>query len=120
MTAYRRGAYFERRVKLDMESRGWWVIRAAGSHGPADLVCLKAGEPALLVQVKANALPHKREGIALAALAESIGAEALLAKRVGRKLVYQPADKEKLCHDPTSNRHRISRPPSRPALECLG
>lgn len=96
MTAYRRGAYFERRVKLDMESRGWWVIRAAGSHGPADLVAMKLGEAALLIQCKANALPHKREGIALAALAASIGAEALLAKREGRKLLYQPADSGKV------------------------
>jgi len=92
MTAYRRGVYFERRVRLDMEGRGWWVIRAAGSHGPADLVALKVGEPPLLIQVKADALPHKKEGIALAALAASVGAEGLLAKREGRKLVYRTAD----------------------------
>ena len=96
MTRYRQGYRFELRVKRDMESRGWWVIRAAGSHGPADLVCLKAGEPPLLLQCKANSVSHKREGIALAALAESMEAEALLALRVGHKLVYRPADKEKM------------------------
>ena len=96
VTRYRQGYRFELRVKADMESRGWWVIRAAGSHGPADLVGLKAGEPPLLLQCKANSVSHKREGIALAALAESMGAEALLALRLGRKLVYRPADAEKM------------------------
>ena len=96
VSRYRQGYRFELRVKADMESRGWWVIRAAGSHGSADLVCLKAGEPSLLLQCKANSMSHKREGIALAALAESMGAEALLALRVGRRLVYRPADKEKV------------------------
>jgi len=96
MTRYRQGYRFELRVKRDMESRGWWVIRAAGSHGPADLVCLKAGEPPLLIQCKADSVSHKREGIALAALTESIGAEALLALRVRRRLVYRPADKDKM------------------------
>jgi Holliday junction resolvase len=96
MTRYRQGYRFELRVKADMESRGWWVIRAAGSHGPADLVCLKAGEPPLLLQCKANSVSHKREGIALAALAEKMEAEALLALRLGRKLVYRPADAEKM------------------------
>jgi hypothetical protein len=50
----------------------------------------------LLLQCKANSVSHKREGIALAALAEKMGAEALLALRLGRKLLYRPADKEKL------------------------
>ena len=94
MTRYRQGYRFELRVKADMESRGWWVIRAAGSHGSADLVGLKAGEPALLLQCKADSARHKREGIALAALAESIDAEALLVRRVKRRLVYEPADQD--------------------------
>jgi Holliday junction resolvase len=89
MTAYRRGVHFENRVRRDFESRGWWVIRAAGSHGPADLVALKVGEPPLLIQCKADSRPHKHEGLGLAALAKSIGAEGLLALRVGRKLVYR-------------------------------
>jgi Holliday junction resolvase len=92
VTAYRRGVYFERRVRLDMESRGWWVIRAAGSHGPADLVALKLGEPPLLIQCKADARPHRKEGIGLAALAASVGAEGLLAKREGRRVVYRLPD----------------------------
>jgi len=95
VSRYTIGYRFERRVRQDFESRGWWVIRAAGSHGPADLVCLKIGEPPLLVQCKADSARHKKEGIALSALADSVGAEALLALRVGRKLVYLCADPEK-------------------------
>jgi len=95
MTRYAQGYRFEVRVRKDMESRGWFVIRAAGSHGPADLLCLKAGEPPLLIQCKANSARYKREGIALAAIADSVGAEALLAVKEGHKLVYRPADKEK-------------------------
>jgi Holliday junction resolvase len=46
------GAAKEREVMEIFVSYGWWVGRSAGSHGSADLVCLKAGEPSLLVQVK--------------------------------------------------------------------
>lgn len=37
-----------------MEAEGWWVSRAAGSLGDADLVALKVGELARLVEVKSN------------------------------------------------------------------
>lgn len=40
MTAYRRGADFERRVKQRLEEQGWTVFRTAGSHSPADLVAV--------------------------------------------------------------------------------
>lgn len=40
MTQYERGSNFERRVKKEMEARGFFVVRAAGSHGPADLVAI--------------------------------------------------------------------------------
>ena len=41
MTAYRRGADFERRVKARLEEQGWTVFRTAGSHSPADLIAFK-------------------------------------------------------------------------------
>lgn len=96
MTRYAQGYRFELRVKADMESRGWWVIRAAGSHGPADLVCLKRGEPPTFIQCKADSHGHKAERDRLAALAHWLGVDALLALRVGHKVVYEPADKSKL------------------------
>jgi len=35
---YRKGADFERKIKNKLESAGYFVIRSAGSKGPADLV----------------------------------------------------------------------------------
>lgn len=37
-----------------LEDEGWWVCRAAGSLGDADLVALKAFGHALLVEVKST------------------------------------------------------------------
>ena len=39
-----KGEDFEARVKADLESKGWFVVRSAGSRGPADLVAVKATE----------------------------------------------------------------------------
>ena len=45
----------ERQVRGWLEDRDYWVARAAGSFGDADLVALKVGERPLLVEVKATA-----------------------------------------------------------------
>jgi Holliday junction resolvase len=49
-----RGHNRERAVRKLMEAEGWWVSRAAGSLGDADLVALKAGFPPRLVEVKSE------------------------------------------------------------------
>lgn len=49
---YRAGVAFERKVKKEWESGGWYVTRAAGSHGAADLICLKPGELPVVIQCK--------------------------------------------------------------------
>lgn len=54
MTNYRRGAGRELRVAALYEANGWGVVRSAGSHGPADLVCMKAGRQTEVVQVKSD------------------------------------------------------------------
>lgn len=46
------GAAKEREVAERLEGEGWLVIRTAGSLGEADLVCLKAGQRPMLIQVK--------------------------------------------------------------------
>lgn len=46
-----RGAAFERRVKKILEGKGWYVTRAAGSHGCADLIAICPDEVAF-VQAK--------------------------------------------------------------------
>jgi Holliday junction resolvase len=48
---YARGAAFERKVAADLQTNGYVVVRAAGSHGKADVIGLKPGE-VVLVQCK--------------------------------------------------------------------
>jgi len=79
-----RGAQRERAVKAWLEDRDWWVARTAGSLGDADLVALKQGQPARLVEVKSTHRgpfhsfgPKDRADILFAA--ELAGCEAWLA-----------------------------------------
>jgi Holliday junction resolvase len=69
-----RGHDRERAVKRVLESEDWWVARAAGSLGDADLIALKDGRRPLLVEVKSTAQgpwerfgPKAREEFKLAA-----------------------------------------------------
>ncbi len=48
----RKGTDFEYRVKAYYVRRGYIVLRARGSLGPADLICLKEGERDIFVQCK--------------------------------------------------------------------
>ncbi len=48
---YLAGVRFERQVKKDMETNGFIVIRASGSHGPFDLVAV-GGNIVDLIQCK--------------------------------------------------------------------
>ena len=51
MTNYAKGANLERRAKAALESMGYSCVRSAGSHGGADIWCLRENG-GLLVQVK--------------------------------------------------------------------
>ncbi|HYJ33767.1 MAG TPA: Holliday junction resolvase [Candidatus Binatia bacterium] len=84
-TNYARGAYFERTVAAALTGDGYVVYRAAGSHGKADLVALKAGE-VLLVQCKLpgpGGVPPG-EWNALYEVAVRVGALPIVAYRPGR------------------------------------
>lgn len=79
-----RGHDRERRVAELLRQDDWWVCRAAGSLGDADLVALRVGNTPRLVEVKSTARgpfshmpPVKRN--ALRAAAAIAGAEAWLA-----------------------------------------
>ena len=48
---YRSGVEFERRIRLDLETNGYRIIRAAGSKGKIDLLAGKPGQR-LAVQCK--------------------------------------------------------------------
>ena len=79
-----RGHQRERDVKRKLEDDDWFVTRAAGSLGDADLVALKVGKPPRLIEVKSTAAgpyhsfgPADRDGLRMAA--RIAGAEAWLA-----------------------------------------
>ncbi|MFH7880755.1 MAG: hypothetical protein QXI09_01980 [Candidatus Aenigmatarchaeota archaeon] len=48
-----KGYRVERKIRMIFEKRGWKVVRAGGSLGEADLVCLKNGK-IVLIQVKSS------------------------------------------------------------------
>ncbi len=78
-----RGHERERKVKRMLEAEGWFVVRAAGSFGLCDLICLHPSEDAMLVEVKSTiAGPYAHFGpadrAALIQAAERSGAEAWL------------------------------------------
>lgn len=81
-----RGHDRERQVRAWFEARDWFVVRAAGSLGDVDLVCLRDGYTPMLVEVKSSSKtrgpyadfgPAAREELRLAA--RIAGAEATLA-----------------------------------------
>jgi Holliday junction resolvase len=79
-----RGHARERRVRDLLESDDWWVSRAAGSLGDADLIALRHDRRPRLIEVKSTAGgPYERFGPAARArltfAAELAGADALLA-----------------------------------------
>lgn len=78
---YRSGAVFERRISAILEAQGYYVIRAAGSHGIADIVAIKPGE-IVFAQCKAGQtkipLPEWNR---LYVLATAVGAVPVLVTR---------------------------------------
>lgn len=93
-----RGIQRERQVRDRLLAEDWWVCRAAGSLGDADLVALKDGRRPMLVEVKATAAgpfhsfgPKDRADLLFAA--NVAGADAMLcwwAPR--RKPVWLPPE----------------------------
>lgn len=88
MTQYARGTAFERTVAKRLEEDGYYVVRAAGSRGAADLVALKTGH-VVLVQCKLGGiaelgtLPWNK----FLATAKGVGALAVVASRPQRGVV---------------------------------
>lgn len=79
-----RGHARERAVKLRLQDDDWWVARAAGSLGDADLIALKAGKTPLMIEVKSSACgPYEHFGpkdrADLIVAAELAGATPILA-----------------------------------------
>jgi Holliday junction resolvase len=82
-----RGDYLEHQTRDALAAYGWWIIRAGGSLGCADLVALRVGKRPLLIQCKilgpGRAMPRidPDERAALFAAAEQCGARAIIATR---------------------------------------
>lgn len=92
---YEAGANFERRVKRHYEGLGYWCIRAAGSHGIADVVCIKS-EPDVsgvfhtnIILVQCKTYEGWNDKTALKELAISLRVNAVYAYKRGRKLVLE-------------------------------
>jgi Holliday junction resolvase len=79
MTNYSRGADFERKVKADLQANGWFVIRAAGSHGPVDLTAQAPGPTIAWIQCKRDGKMSLVDRRALQDLAKAFDATPILA-----------------------------------------
>lgn len=54
---YSRGRAYEYKAKQQLEAEGYTVIRAAGSHGPYDLIAFRGSQPVRCIQVKRTKAP---------------------------------------------------------------
>jgi Holliday junction resolvase len=82
-----RGDYLERSTKRALQADGWEVCRAAGSHGPYDLMALHRHHAPMVLACKTNGTIGPAERAALVASAYYGGATPVLATRatLGRK-----------------------------------
>lgn len=84
---YRRGRSFEYQVANYLKERGWIVIRSPQSKSPTDLVAIRSGSQAMLVQCKLGSSFGPSERNALSEMAKAAGAKAVLATRPKRGLI---------------------------------
>jgi len=93
MTAYARGAAFERRVRRLLEEDGWFVVRSAGSRGAVDLIALRERGNVLRVQLiscKLNGYVPPAEREQLLELKRQLPhAEVLIAARRDGRIVFK-------------------------------
>lgn len=88
--SYKKGRQFEYRVKRDLEQKGYFVIRSAGSHSPFDLIAFSQ-EGVLFIQCKTRK-PRAREIELISSLPCPQGARFLFAYRdEKRRLCYYEA-----------------------------
>jgi Holliday junction resolvase len=81
--SYAKGAAFEQELARRLRSIGAWVVRAAGSKGPSDLVAWYGGRRAL-IQAKVGGGLGAKEAQELSLAARDLGATAWLVTRTGR------------------------------------
>ncbi|MGB9896056.1 MAG: hypothetical protein ACPLN2_09190 [Thermoproteota archaeon] len=85
-SSYSKGIKAERRIKIELEKKGWLVKQSKGSRGPYDLYALKNGKK-LLVQVKSgSSYLKKKDKAKLRQTARKKGAKALFVHIKGKKI----------------------------------
>lgn len=89
-TNYSRGYAFERKVRIDMEKRGYVAIRSPSSKTPADVYCIGVGK-VVFIQCKRNGVLNPAEWNKFLAYCESVDATPILAMtgRNGRGIAYK-------------------------------
>jgi len=84
-SSYYKGISAEKKVKRNLEKKGWLVRQSKGSRGSYDLYALKGGMK-LLIQVKSGtAYASKDEIRKLRKTAKNKGAKALVIQVKGKK-----------------------------------
>lgn len=86
---YQKGVTFEHQVKKHFENDGWFVVRSAGSHSPADLVCIKRGDLPTVVQCRLRGNLSADEERELSGLKEKYGCNVILAYRQDKELWFR-------------------------------
>jgi Holliday junction resolvase len=90
MTNYTAGRNLEYKVRDALEADGYQCIRAAGSKGKADLVCIKPGEVLLIQVKKTDPQIRPADRAALLELARITGSIPIVAYKPFRKnIVYR-------------------------------
>jgi Holliday junction resolvase len=97
-TGYQLGRALEYRVRDQLQADGYFVIRAAASKGPADLVAIKPPQ-ILLVQCKRSGTLPPAEWNQLYDIADSLGAIAVMAVKGlrGTQLLRLTGRKDGTC-----------------------
>lgn len=116
LTNRQRGDYFERQVKATLEAYGWVVIRAAGSHGPFDLVAMRRGNTPTLVECKLSGRIDPAERTAILDAADLGGCRAVVAMRPRGGRVMLAAIVRGSSHLVPIDTLRVPRPKEREAV----
>ena len=77
----RYGTRFEYSIKLQLERRGWYVMRSYSSKGVIDLLAVGKDRPALFIQAKSRGVISSAEWNAVYNLATEHGGWPILAMR---------------------------------------
>ena len=78
---YNAGRAFEYKIKKHLEAQGYFVVRAAGSRGPVDLVAFQNDSWPLFIQCKLDGKISKADKTSLVELAKNNHAYPMLVSR---------------------------------------